>query len=116
VIGFDQGVMVPVRTGDTDSVVVQDTRAIGKRAMENLLTESKGESVPPTTLIEPRLVTRDNLGSLEIGRILHPPGEAKSSQATSGDAAAAEAKLRLEANRHELRHQCSRCKMRQRLS
>jgi signal transduction histidine kinase len=108
VIGFDQDAMAPLRTGDVDSVVVQDTRSIGKRAMENLLAQSRGESVAAEAVVEPRLVTRENLDSPEIAGMLHSSwkaegGESEVSPALETDIAASSSALRREARMHELR-------------
>jgi ribose transport system substrate-binding protein len=102
VIGFDQGVMVPLRSGNVDSVVVQDTRAIGKRAMENVLAQSRGETVAAETLVEPHLATQENLDSPEIAGMLRSASSAKSGDAAELDMAAASARFRREAKLHEI--------------
>jgi ribose transport system substrate-binding protein len=69
-VGFDQDLMLPVATGTLDSVVIEDTYDMGYRAVELLAAEIQGKPVPQLIRIRPRLVTKENLGSPEIRRIL----------------------------------------------
>ncbi|MDE8346306.1 MAG: GNAT family N-acetyltransferase, partial [Acidocella sp.] len=39
-VGFDQNILAPIRTGQIDSVVVQNTNQMGRAAMELALAES----------------------------------------------------------------------------
>lgn len=66
IVGFDQGLLLPLRTGAVDSVVAQNTFQIGRVAMTNLLGEMRGEHVRPTTLVPPILLTRDNMDSPSV--------------------------------------------------
>lgn len=66
IVGFDQDILVPILSGDVDSIVVQDTRAIGQIAMRNLMAQIKGESVPGFTRVPPLLLTRENFDSPKI--------------------------------------------------
>lgn len=70
VIGFDQDLILPIETGDVDAVVMQDTRAIGRDAMLNLVAQMQGESVSPQTMVAPLLVTRDNVDLPAVASIL----------------------------------------------
>lgn len=82
-IGFDQDVMLPVQTGDVDAVVIQDTRTIGRRSMQNIMAQLQGESVPAETMVQPLLVTRDNLGSPPVASILRLSRFANDAQSDS---------------------------------
>jgi ribose transport system substrate-binding protein len=62
IIGFDQDdrdMVFPIRTGDVDAVVMQNTRAIGERAARNILAQLNGQSFPSQTFVAPLLVTRE---------------------------------------------------------
>lgn len=76
IIGFDQDVTLPIRTGDVDAVVMQDTHTLGVDATRNILAQLKGEAVPGSTVVAPVLVTRDNLDSPDVERILRLKGMA----------------------------------------
>jgi ribose transport system substrate-binding protein len=67
IVGFDQDSLLPVRSGDVDSVIVEDTRRIGQIAMRNL--ESRGHSAAGITLVVPLLLTRETLDSRDIQRL-----------------------------------------------
>jgi ribose transport system substrate-binding protein len=63
IVGFDQDALLPLRSGDVDSVVVQNTRTIGQTAMSNLDAQMRGEKTPPLTLVAPLLMTRETVDS-----------------------------------------------------
>jgi ribose transport system substrate-binding protein len=65
-IGFDQGLMPPIRTGGIDSVVMERTYDMGHTAMELMDAEVHGRTVPPTTVLAPILMTRQNIDAPEI--------------------------------------------------
>ncbi len=69
-IGFDQDLIQPIETGDLDSVVIEDTYDMGYRAVELLSDQIHGKAVPALIKVSPRLVTKSNLASPEIQRIL----------------------------------------------
>lgn len=69
-VGFDQDLLLPIATGEIDSVVIEDTYDMGYRAVQLLADDIKGLPVPQLIKISPRLVTRDNLSSAEIRRVL----------------------------------------------
>lgn len=73
IVGFDQGLLFPLRTGDVDSVIVQNTREIGSIAMHNLQMEMKGEKVNGLTLVPPVLLTRNNLDAPAIAGLWQFP-------------------------------------------
>jgi len=66
IIGFDQDLIPPLRTGGIDSIVMQRTYDMGHVAMNLMLAQLKGESVPGVTVLPPLLMTRENLDSAEI--------------------------------------------------
>ena len=69
-VGFDQDLMPPIRTGAIDSVVMQRTYDMGRTAMELMDSEVHGRNVPGVTTIAPILMTSDNIDSPEIRRQL----------------------------------------------
>jgi ribose transport system substrate-binding protein len=60
-IGFDQDLLPPIRSGEIDSVVIQNAPEIGRLAMKNILARLKGESVPPVSYVQPILLTKENM-------------------------------------------------------
>jgi ribose transport system substrate-binding protein len=66
IIGFDQGILLPIQSGDVDSIVVQNTRKIGQIAMQNISAQLCGEQVRGLTQVAPMLLTRDTIGTPEI--------------------------------------------------
>jgi len=66
IVGFDQGLLLPIQSGDVDSVVVQNTRKIGQIAMQNMDEQLRGENVRGLTLIPPMLLTKETIGAPEI--------------------------------------------------
>lgn len=69
-VGFDQDLLAPLTTGEMDSIIAEDTYEMGYRAVALLSQERRGMPVPALTKVSPRLITKDNLGSPEIRRIL----------------------------------------------
>ena len=63
IIGFDQDLLPPIRSGEIDSVVIQDAPAIGRQAMENILRRLNHQSVSTVSTVEPVLLSRQNLDS-----------------------------------------------------
>ena len=70
-VGFDQDLLPPVRTGGIDSVVVQNTYEMGQLAMGLMERELHGAKGRSELLVEPVLMTRENIDSPEIRRILN---------------------------------------------
>lgn len=66
IIGFDQDLIPPLRTGGIDSIVMQRTYDMGHVAMNLMLSQLKGEAVPGVTVLSPILMTRENLDSAEV--------------------------------------------------
>lgn len=69
-VGFDQDLMPPIRTGGIDSVVMQSTYDMGRTAMELMQKQLHGQPVPGVSVLQPILMTRDNMDSPEIIRQL----------------------------------------------
>lgn len=65
-VGFDQDLMPPIRTGGIDSVVMQRSYDIGRTAMELLDGQIHGRTVAGMSVIPPVLMTRENMDSPEI--------------------------------------------------
>jgi ribose transport system substrate-binding protein len=70
-VGFDQDLLPPVRTGGIDSVVIQNTYEMGRLAMELMKRELNGSAGRTEVSVAPVLMTRDNIDSPEIRRILN---------------------------------------------
>lgn len=68
-IGFDQDLLPPLRTGDLDSVVVENTYKMGQIAIEQMQRKLQGATVSPRILVQPRLVTGENIDTPEIRKI-----------------------------------------------
>jgi ribose transport system substrate-binding protein len=68
-IGFDQDLLPPIRTGGLDSVVVQNTYDIGRAAIEQIQEKLHGETLPDKVIVEPKLLTRDNIDSPAMQKI-----------------------------------------------
>jgi ribose transport system substrate-binding protein len=65
-VGFDQDLMPPIRTGALDSVVMQRTFDMGQTAMELMDAQLHGRAVPGISTLQPILMTRENIDSPEI--------------------------------------------------
>jgi ribose transport system substrate-binding protein len=70
-VGFDQDLLPPIRTGGIDSVVVQNTFEIGRIAMDLVDREIHGTASPTQVYVQPVLMTRENIDSAEIRQILN---------------------------------------------
>ena len=68
-VGFDQDLMPPIRDGGIDSVVVQNTLELGRIAMQTMNSEIHGISGPSEVNVQPVLMTRENVDSVEMRRI-----------------------------------------------
>jgi len=65
-VGFDQDLMPPIRTGDMDSVVMERTYDMGRIAMEVMDGQIHNRTVPGMSVVPPMLMTRENIDSPEI--------------------------------------------------
>ena len=69
-IGFDQDLIPPLRTGGIDSIIMQPTYDMGRTAMSLMLAQLHRQAVPGVTVLAPMLMTRENLDTPEISRQL----------------------------------------------
>jgi len=70
-VGFDQDLIPPIRTGGIDSVVVQNTFEMGRQAMDLIDREMHGTAGSSELYVQPVLMTRENVDSAEIRQILN---------------------------------------------
>lgn len=73
VVGCDQGLdlLFLLRQGAIDSLVAQDTRAMGAMAIDFVLDQAAGKPVPSYTFVKPILITRENIDSESDQRVLY---------------------------------------------
>jgi ribose transport system substrate-binding protein len=69
-VGFDQNLLVPVRTGGIDSVIMQNTYQMGRTAMKSMGEELNGGARQGYVILQPKLVTRENIDSDAVKEIL----------------------------------------------
>jgi ribose transport system substrate-binding protein len=71
VIGFDQGGYPLLgQQGNLDSVVQEDIRSMGQQAVELIRARLRGQPVPATIHLRPRLITHDNMNTPEVRLML----------------------------------------------
>jgi ribose transport system substrate-binding protein len=69
-VGFDQNLLVPLRTGGIDSVIMQNTNQMGRAAMKLMEEELHGGAQQQYVRLQPQLVTRENIDSEPVLEIL----------------------------------------------
>ena len=69
-IGFDQNILAPIRSGDIDSVVILNTYQMGREAMKLVSDELAGRPVQPRVILQPELVTRETIDSPRVRQTL----------------------------------------------
>ncbi len=69
-IGFDQNVLAPIRTGEIDAVIVQNTYEMGRAAMKQISDQLNGRSTEARVMIQPELVTRETIDSPRVRETL----------------------------------------------
>jgi ribose transport system substrate-binding protein len=69
-IGFDQDLLPPIRNGGLDSVVAQDTYEVGRLAVEQIAGKLDGGRVPDKLIVQPKLLTRENIDSPGMREVL----------------------------------------------
>jgi ribose transport system substrate-binding protein len=69
-IGFDQDMFGPIRAGEIDSIIIQNTYKMGKIAVEQMDGRFNGKDVSEKTFVQPVLLTLDNLDLPEVQQIL----------------------------------------------
>jgi ribose transport system substrate-binding protein len=67
-IVYDQSdeLCILLRRGEIDSIVVQDMRGIGERAVLDIMADRRGTHTADTAFIAPVLVTRENIDNETI--------------------------------------------------
>jgi ribose transport system substrate-binding protein len=69
-VGFDQNLLVPIRMGGIDSIIMQNTNQMGRAAMKLMEEELEGGASKGYVLLQPQLVTRENVDSPQVKEIL----------------------------------------------
>jgi ribose transport system substrate-binding protein len=69
-VGFDQNLLVPVRTGGIDSLIMQNTYQMGRAAMKLMGEELSGGATQQYVVLQPQLVTRENIDSDSVKAML----------------------------------------------
>lgn len=74
-VGFDTSpaLIEALRKGEIDALVAQDPRTMGRQAVTAAVRHLRGEAVEPTIDTGAAVVTRDNLDSPDIQKILQLP-------------------------------------------
>lgn len=72
-IGVEQSVELgnQVRAGTMDSIIAQDTYAMGYRAMQLILAHRDGPLPPQETKLQPTLLTRENIDSPQAQHLIN---------------------------------------------
>jgi ribose transport system substrate-binding protein len=70
-VGFDQDLIPPIRNGGIDSVIAQNTYAMGQLAMDVMDRELHGKGSATVLEVPPVLMTRENVDSAQIRQILN---------------------------------------------
>jgi ribose transport system substrate-binding protein len=69
-VACEQELVPPLVTGEIDSIVVENTYEMGRLAVERVAMQMRGKTGPPLIKLSPTLVTRDNLNSPQVARML----------------------------------------------
>lgn len=71
-IAFDQNLdlFILLRRGEIDSIVIQNTRAIGEQAAADIVADRSGRRTPQTTYLKPLLLTRENIDEESVQQFL----------------------------------------------
>jgi len=70
-VGFDQNLIAPIRTGAIDSVIFQNTHGMGRAAMTLMNDELHQRTPQSQVVLQPVLVTKANLDSDMVKEILN---------------------------------------------
>jgi len=68
--GQDLDLLHHLRFGVTDAIIAEDTNRMGEIAVENVHHQLAGEPVAASVLVKPVLVTRENIDSTDVQRVL----------------------------------------------
>jgi len=67
VVGFDPFGLPPFQQkANLDSIIREDTRSMGRQAVELIHARLQGQSAPALVYLKPTLITRDNIDSPEV--------------------------------------------------
>jgi len=66
IVAFDPDGSPPFNLSSLDSVIIQNKRGMGQKAVEEINAEHHGQSVPAVLRLEPKLVSRENINSPEV--------------------------------------------------
>lgn len=69
-VGFDQNLLIPIRTGGIDSIIMQDTQQMGRAAVKLMGEELDGGAKQEYVVLQPQLVTRENIDSDAVKTML----------------------------------------------
>jgi len=69
-VGFDQNILAPIRTGEIDSVVIQNTYQMGRAAMKLMAEEINAGASQKYVIVQPELVTRETIDSHAVKQSL----------------------------------------------
>jgi ribose transport system substrate-binding protein len=69
-VACEQELVPPLASGEIDSILVENTYEMGRLAIERVAMQMRGESGPPVVKLTPTLVTRENLHSPQVARML----------------------------------------------
>jgi ribose transport system substrate-binding protein len=69
-IGFDQNLLAPIRNSEIDSVIILNTCQMGRAAMKLMAEELNGGATEQYVIVQPQLVTRENIDSEAVKGIL----------------------------------------------
>jgi ribose transport system substrate-binding protein len=69
-VACEQELVPPLVTGEIDSIIVENTWEMGYRAIHLIDAEHHGQKVPSETKLSPKLVTRENLNTPEVQKML----------------------------------------------
>jgi len=69
-VACEQELIPPLVTGEIDSIIVENTYEMGYRAIQLIAAQRRGEKVPAEIKLNPKLVTRENLNTPEVQRML----------------------------------------------
>jgi len=69
-VGFDQNILAPIRTGQIDSVIIQNTYQMGRAAMNLMADEIKVGANKQYVIVQPVLVTRETIDSDNVKETL----------------------------------------------
>jgi len=71
IIGFDPFGIPPFKQkASLDSVIREDTRSMGRQAIELIHAKQFGQSVPALVYLQPKLITRDNIDAPDVRLML----------------------------------------------